>query len=447
MAINLDNAQFRQFVQFAEQQTDPAKSEAVARVTGDRDALAGRTITAAGNDRVHHWYNFRGARSDVNATENNDARALFREAVFSMFGGEENVPDSVKTAMRLGDYDKGKPLTARRIIAVRDAILQAADGVDAAPIDRPKAESLVNDGIANFNKGLEAKNLGTMLLGTEREQTLVDLVAKHGKGMTGDCQRIFANYIVATEFCGCNSHPEKLEETAVFLADSLKNVRSFKPGEDYRLSGLDSKLKEYLNSSIADSQKPGQSGHFDEDGLSDAFKTDAGRSEFTINGQHFARSKDNAGAIADKFKEVIANPQHRKVISSVLNRGLRNIVANSQTRDDLDPTANFRQLNLSNVKGSELLLTLPKENPSFDAHGVFGRYVPDFTLTVDGNKAKVTCNVPSDLEFNHKFEFAMKGLSQLCMGKVSNCIECEFDLSDPTTAKLTDVHLGQTVEA
>lgn len=40
-----------------------------------------------------------------------------------MFGGEQNIPESVKEAMLLKDYDCGKPLTARRIIAVRDAIV------------------------------------------------------------------------------------------------------------------------------------------------------------------------------------------------------------------------------------------------------------------------------------------------------------------------------------
>lgn len=38
---------------------------------------------------------------DKSETENNDARDLFREAVFSLFGGKEKVPESVKTAMRL----------------------------------------------------------------------------------------------------------------------------------------------------------------------------------------------------------------------------------------------------------------------------------------------------------------------------------------------------------
>lgn len=39
-----------------------------------------------------------------------------------MFGGEANIPESVKKAMLLGDYGDGKPLTARRIMAVKDAI-------------------------------------------------------------------------------------------------------------------------------------------------------------------------------------------------------------------------------------------------------------------------------------------------------------------------------------
>ena len=75
-------------------------------------------------------------------------------------------------------------------------------------------------------------------------------------------------------------------------------------------------------------------GRYDDDGLSDAFKTDSTKTEFTINGQHFARSKENAGPIADKFKEAIANPRHRKAISTVLNRSLRAIIANTQTNDE-----------------------------------------------------------------------------------------------------------------
>ena len=444
MVINLDNAQFRQFVQFAERQSNPAKSEAIARVTGGRDALDGRTISASTTDHVRGLLNW-GRRSGANATENNDARALFREAVFSMFGGAANVPDSVKTAMRLEDYDQGKPLTARRIIAVRDAVLQAADGVKADAIDRQKAESLVNDAIANFDKELLAKKDGKMILGAKLREMIIDMVAKYGAGLTDKCQRILANYLVPTMFSRSSNDEGQFEKMAAFLSDCLKNVRDFKPGEDYRLHELDREVKEYLSCSIENGQKAFRSGHYDEDGLFDEFKTDASKTEFTIDGQHFARDKANAGPIADKFKATIANPQHRKVISTVLNRGLKEIIANTQTREDLPSVAHFRQLNLANVKGSEMLLTVPKENPLTYHQGIVSRYLPELTLSVTGNKAKVTCTVRGDLEFNCKF--ASPKWLEMRMGKIENSIECEFDLSDPNNAVLTGVHFSQTVDA
>ena len=444
MAINLDNIQFRQFVQFAERQTDPANSEAIARVTGNRDAIAGRAISASDKDRVHHWHNF-FLRSGTNATENNDVRALFREAVFSMFGGAANVPESVKTAMRLEDYDKGKPLTARRIIAVRDAILHFADGVKVGAVDRQKAASLVDGAIANFDKELLAKKGGQMMLGNNLREKIVDAVAKYGAGLTDKCQRILANYLVPTMFSRRGGEDDKVDQMAAYLADTLKNVRDFKPGEDYRLSELDKQVKEYLQDAISDGQRPVRSIRYDEDGVSDALKTAATKTEFTINGQHFARAKENAGPIVEKFKETIANPQHRKVISTVLNRGMRAIIAKTQTREELDPTPNFRKVSLANVKGSELLLTVQKENPFINPNGIVDRYLPTFTLSVTGNKAKVTCHVLGDLAFNCKF--ATPQWEDMRMGKIDNFIECEFDLSDPSNAVLTNVHLGQTVEA
>ena len=47
-----------------------------------------------------------------------------------MFGGESKVPESVKKAMLMEAYDKGKPLTARRILAVKAAV--DADGTAKA---------------------------------------------------------------------------------------------------------------------------------------------------------------------------------------------------------------------------------------------------------------------------------------------------------------------------
>lgn len=44
----------------------------------------------------------------------------FMKTVADMFGGVGSIPDNVKEAMKLEDYGKGKPLTARRRGALQD---------------------------------------------------------------------------------------------------------------------------------------------------------------------------------------------------------------------------------------------------------------------------------------------------------------------------------------
>ena len=116
MALEI-NAQYAKFVQFAQQQENAAASKAIARAGDDAGALAGRTITAAGKDRVAPMW-----RSEANKRANDFVREIFRQSVADIFGGDDKIPQSVKDAMLLKDYGKGKPLTARRIIAVKTAV-------------------------------------------------------------------------------------------------------------------------------------------------------------------------------------------------------------------------------------------------------------------------------------------------------------------------------------
>ncbi len=109
MPLMIDNAQFNQFVQFAEQQMQAGKATAKAQV-GDAaqdNPLAGRTIVAKSGDFVGNIGRFKASR-DVN----NDARTLFRNAISDMFGGENRIPPSVKAAMRLQNYGGGSVLKA-----------------------------------------------------------------------------------------------------------------------------------------------------------------------------------------------------------------------------------------------------------------------------------------------------------------------------------------------
>ena len=132
--INASLATFKMFTDFAQQRVDEGKGKSIARVETGVDittgALAGRTITAAQGDSLRHI--FKWTRSEDNQAANNIARDLFKKAIINMFGGEKNIPKSVMKAMLMSDYGKGKPLTARRIMAVKAAV----DAHLSAPPDK-----------------------------------------------------------------------------------------------------------------------------------------------------------------------------------------------------------------------------------------------------------------------------------------------------------------------
>ena len=116
------NATFNEFVKFAEAQHTAGKDKAVARFEKpDADGLGGivnRTIKPGSGD----WVGIGVGRLASLKRANNITREAFMNAVGNMFGGVDHIPDNVKDAMKMQDYGKGKPLTARRILAVKAAI-------------------------------------------------------------------------------------------------------------------------------------------------------------------------------------------------------------------------------------------------------------------------------------------------------------------------------------
>ena len=136
--INGYNATFRKFAEFAQSSMDAGQAKAVA--DAGVKPLAGRRILAvstAQNDAVHKW-----TRTNDQYIVNDRTRTLFKKAVIDMFGGESKIPASVKKAMLLSDYDAGKPLTARRIMAVKNAI--DADGTARARSEKIRLASFVD---------------------------------------------------------------------------------------------------------------------------------------------------------------------------------------------------------------------------------------------------------------------------------------------------------------
>ena len=132
--INGYNATFKAFTDFAQQRVDAGKGTAIARATADAatGALASRDIKAATTDSLRGF--FKWSRSSDDKAANDATRKLFRDAIIDMFGGESKIPAAVKKAMIMADYDCGKPLTARRILAVKAAI-DASGTTEARKLD------------------------------------------------------------------------------------------------------------------------------------------------------------------------------------------------------------------------------------------------------------------------------------------------------------------------
>ena len=139
MAIDINNINFKMFTNFAATAKQSARAQFESKLVPDGEV---RTIKAAGGlDFVGNV-----GRLSKYKTTNDSVRQLFRETVAGMFGCEEDIPDCVLKAMKFEDYGKGKPLTARRITAVKNAIETfAKDDNAAAKADGDKAiEKLFN---------------------------------------------------------------------------------------------------------------------------------------------------------------------------------------------------------------------------------------------------------------------------------------------------------------
>ena len=148
--INGYNDAFKAFTDFATH----AKSGSTIAQVGGTGPLAGRTIVAkTGFDFIGNV-----GRRQESRDVNNAVRDLFKQAIADLFHGESNIPMSVLDAMKLNDFGRGKPLTARRILAVKAAIDQAAtvaaanQGADAAGGIDEKIESAFTTCMKKFGK-------------------------------------------------------------------------------------------------------------------------------------------------------------------------------------------------------------------------------------------------------------------------------------------------------
>ena len=114
--------QYQQFIDFA-------SAEGVSGTTILMSQTTGGTLSITAKPKSDFIGNL--WRDSGSQRANNDIRAAFKKAVIDMFGVTrvDQLPESVQTAMKLEDYDQGKPLSVRRILSVKAAVDQQLAGL------------------------------------------------------------------------------------------------------------------------------------------------------------------------------------------------------------------------------------------------------------------------------------------------------------------------------
>ena len=123
------SASFQKFVDFANKAYAANAENTVARFSG-----------APKGDYTGSFASF--FRTSEMKAANDQVRDLFLKTVADMFGGEKYIPDIVRDNMKLEDFGKGKPLTARRIQLVKTAIDLLGGGKFVEDAGAAKALSL-----------------------------------------------------------------------------------------------------------------------------------------------------------------------------------------------------------------------------------------------------------------------------------------------------------------
>ena len=359
-----------------------------------------------------------------------------------MFGVNDvqDLPDDVKTAMKTGDYDKGKPLTARRIIAVSKAIAKVVEPVNKS-VSIEKAEGLVDDALTFINGKGKNPKVGDAKLDAGQHARAADLVSRLGRGMTDTCLKIFSNYVVLTIACG-SFKGNKVDEIVQQMSQELKNVRNFTPG-DVRFAKLDAKLTEYWQSVLEEQMSKEKLNMYDDEGLFDSFKGDAFRASFTIAGEGFNLDDQRSDEMIDKFKETIPNIQHRKAISTFMSQLSGNVYVAFAIGANPPPTPKFKNLDMTSAKGYDMLFTPDTtHNPLFEPNLLTLASNLQYTLEVsdNGTKSKVTAHYSGNLKFGID---GSDECSHNVTGTYAYETEFEFDLSDENEAKLTGTHFSQ----
>ena len=267
----------------------------------------------------------------------------------------------------------------------------------------------------------------------------VNLVIKYGRGLTAKGLRLLATN--ALNAVGNIITANAADEIVAHIARDIVSWRDFEAG-DPRFAEVDAKLLDYSKGLLDDYLGPQNADRYDNDGIFSQFKLDANRSTYVIGGQTYRLPRDtNPQPVLDALKTTV-KPEHRRMISTLMNQMIDTTTELPTQRMPLPPTNRHQQgMDVNGTQGMELYIR-QGENENFyvgspAAPGLTSAYKVE--IAEDGQSAKITVSSRGDLRFNVAQGAA---LGNNVVGTFTRTQEIELDLSGPD-AKIVDLHVSQ----
>ena len=277
-------------------------------------------------------------------------------------------------------------------------------------------------------------------LNEENIARAVNLVIEYGRGLTAKGLRLLATN--ALNAVGNIETADDADEIVGHIARDIASWRDFEAG-DPRFAEVDAKLLDYSKGLLDDHLGPQNADNYDNDGIFDQFKKDANRAIYVIGGQTY-RLPSNADPkpVLDALKTVVVKPEHRRMISTLMNQMIDGTTETPSQRMPLRPTNRHRQgMDVNGTPGMELYIRQGEDEDFYVGTPADQCLTATYKVEIagDGQSAKITVTGPGYLRFNVAQAFS--GGNNV-VGTFTRTQEIKLDLSGPD-AKIADLHVSQ----
>jgi len=409
--VNQYNDNFASFADFAEKSVAAGNRKAVANL-GEPLAGRGLSLVASKTDAAYSAL----SRSTEDKDINDRTRTLFRAAVADLFGGEEHIPPAVRDNMKIGDYGKGRPLTARRIIAVKTAI------------DAEFAKRAFEEALGKYGRELEPAEADFARR----------LFSAHSAGMPAKNAGMFARYLFALDLSCLDESRGEVAAKAGRMAKEIASWRDFDfadPALEAPRGVFEKEATNYIAGKLSGGEfckAPGM------ENISLPLYADINRADITINGAHVdpAIGKD---AIVALFQKAIPGAKAQRLVSWALNQSLATPFTYAANGGKLEMHDGTEPVDLRELPGGK---ALAGRNGDEHQSGLAAAKDVSYRLDVseDGKTATLVNTMDSLLMVGDRVETSATGF-----GSAKQSIKVTFDLSDPDAPTISRVDIAQTL--